>query len=1238
MSTQTRLSNEPSTVYPPLDCSLNFSEIIDLHIAHENRGAVYAFADSAGRITEISQFEFGRAAHRVAHLLRPQRRGPEGQVLAIAALADVLLYQTIVAGCITAGIVPFPISNRNSPAAVLHLLKSTDSHRLLTTKGSLARLVDAVAVDLAGQSPPYELSIEEIPFLGQIYPHLGHETKEDDFVLYPNPATRTPLDAVAMYLHSSGSTGFPKCIPETHRTCIHNASLDALMELREVSPRHAVGALPPFHTLGIMTQLIYTLLTGGTACIYAPVSAASKYVVPVVPTPENVLENARKTNATGILAVPAMILEWQAPEHVAYLKTLNILAYAGGPLASRVGDFLFSQGVRIVPIYGATESEIDAGEWAWMRFSTRVNVRWMPQGDGTFECQFLTVPETHQLAVENLPDVKGYSTKDLFEQHPTKPDLFRIVGRLDDVLIMANGEKTVPGPIENVIMASPAVSGAVMFGRERNQVGVLIEPHPQHKLDPNDVQQLARFRNMIWPLVEKANESAPTFARIYKEMILVTGSSKPMVRAPKGTVSKKATVALYKEEIEALYDTIEASGNAASDIAPPSSWTPQDLEPWLKTHASLLANADIRGGHDLFDQGFDSLNATFLRHRIVGALKNFGDDSAKAAAQKIPQNFVYAHPSIEELARAIISLMVVGDPNDSDPGPKDLIEGMIMKYSQGFNEAIIQPKIVPLASGIVVLLTGSTGGLGSHILDMLLSLDSVERVYAFNRRGRNISERQKEAFVDRGLDVELLTSKKLVYLEGDTSRSDLGLPADVWTTLRDRITVIIHNAWTLDFNKSLSTFEPHVKGTRNLIELARQSPNSSAVRTRVEPETVPFPEELQLDADVAIGNGYGESKYVSERILAASGLQATSFRIGQVCGAASNGAWSTTDWVPTIVKSSITMGSFPSDPSAVVAWIPPEVVARTIVDAAVRPDSPPFAINIVHPRPVTWDSVMSSMAHIAQRPLIPFADWFHQLETRASGATAEDMENIPGIKLLSFFSAAAGGQGGTKFSTLKAQALSDAMRLVKPLEMQDAERWMRYWREKGFINIADLILVTTFEGGEDGREVLDGRKYVGVRLESLGDVRVDFLGLDVAADLEHRAGNDIAQGRRTCDVWRLLETAGSGPHEVLLILTVPRIPVDFSLARRPHLREDGDWTCTVWVIKKGIFRYREFRPEASDGDCEIAFDVLKAVNISHSSEIPEEQFEITLEMAGMMLKKNVGKLENEVWTEMGTAR
>ncbi|KAJ7360798.1 hypothetical protein DFH08DRAFT_951448 [Mycena albidolilacea] len=382
---------------------------------------------------------------------------------------------------------------------------------------------------------------------------------------------------------------------------------------------------------------------------------------------------------------------------------------------------------------------------------------------------------------------------------------------------------------------------------------------------------------------------------------------------------------------------------------PLASWSSQDLEPWLKTHASLVADIDIRGGHDLFDQSFDSLNTTFLRHRIVGALKNSG---ATVAAQKIPQNFVYAHLSIEQLATAIATL-VRGGADDSADGPAALVEKMIAKYSEGFEAAVSHDsKSAASSNGTVVFLTGSTGGLGSHVLEILLSLS----VFTHSTEG---------------VKLQLLNGKKLVYLEGDTAKEYLGLPLDVWTTLCDTLTAIIHNAWTLDFNKGLSSFELHFDSCSRRLH-------------RLCPELGP--------------NAWSIPR-VSERILAASGLEATSFRIGQVTGSSSNGAWSTTDWVPAIVKSSTALGNFPSDPSNVVAWITPEAVFHTIVDAALSVKRLPFAVNLYN--------FLSDPSRTGSS------------NSRPARATAEDIERI----LLDFFKGAVAGAGTTAFSTLKAQAI-----------------------------------------------------------------------------------------------------------------------------------------------------------------------------------------------------------------------
>ncbi|KAF7303443.1 Acetyl-CoA synthetase-like protein [Mycena indigotica] len=1038
---------------PPLDGSLDVRGLIDFHLTNVNLSSAYSFANDNASLTDISRFEFARAAHRAAHLLF--REGARaGDVVAIVAHADALLYQAIVAGCIVAGLVPFPISQRNSEVALVHLLTTTNTRRILTTHKSLGPLLESISSQAAAAG----INVQEIPVLGELYPLLGREAPQDAFSAYPALSSRAKGTDVALYLHSSGSTGLPKPIPLPHRTVHSFAGMDLFRQFGELAPRLAVGALPPFHAMGVFLQLIAPIFSGGTACIYPPVSM-DEYRPPITATPENALDNARRAKANGIITVPAFLLEWaQREEDVRNLAALNMVMYSGGTLATKVGDYLVSQGVNLVQVYGGTEfaagntlkrTNVLPSEWNWLQISESVNIRWMAVGDGSFECQFLTTP-IHFPAIENLPDVPGYATKDLFERHPTKPHLYRIVGRLDDVLIMANGEKTVPGPMEDILTASPFIAGAVMFGRERNQIGVLVEP--SRPVNTQDPAALGEFRNLIWPVVEEANGIAPAFARVYKEMILVTSTEQPMIRAPKGTVVKKATIALYDAQITALYDTVEASTTA--DVRPPTSWAPIDIEPWLLTHTSFLSGKTMDIGGDLFEQGFDSLNATFLRHRIVAALRNYGEETA-AAARNIPQNFVYAHPSIPQLARAI-SALVYGTDSSSSVDATEMVEAMITKYTQEF------PPRAPhqQASEHVALLTGSTGGLGSHLLDILLRHPAVRTVYAFNRPGRTlVAERQATAFRERGLDVVLLQGKKLVFLEGDTTRADLGLQPEMLAVLRSTLTVIIHNAWALDFNKSLASFEPHVCGTRNLVDLALATDakfmftSSIASAQGWDRTKGAFPEELQLDAGVAVGNGYGESKYISERILAKSGLRATSFRIGQVTGSGSTGAWATTDWVPAIVKSSVALGCVPvtGESAASVAWLPPEAVAQAIVDVALLKTEQPFAVNLVHPRPVAWDFVFGAISQRLKLLILPMAQWLARVEERSRDASEGDMELVPAVKLLEFLKTAFTGAADVQFATARAESVSPAMKELKPLEVADVHRWLGYWESKDFL-------------------------------------------------------------------------------------------------------------------------------------------------------------------------------------------
>ena len=48
------------------------------------------------------------------------------------------------------------------------------------------------------------------------------------------------------------------------------------------------------------------------------------------------------------------------------------------------------------------------------------------------------------------------------------------------------------------------------------------------------------------------NAYAPAHSRIFKEMIIVASEDKPLPRVAKGTVAKKASLKLYKAEIDTL--------------------------------------------------------------------------------------------------------------------------------------------------------------------------------------------------------------------------------------------------------------------------------------------------------------------------------------------------------------------------------------------------------------------------------------------------------------------------------------------------------------------------------------------------------------------------------------------------------------------------------------------------------------------------------------------------------------
>lgn len=84
--------------------------------------------------------------------------------------------------------------------------------------------------------------------------------------------------------------------------------------------------------------------------------------------------------------------------------------------------------------------------------------------------------------------------------------------------------------------------------------------------------------------------------------------------------------------------------------------------------------------------------------------------------------------------------------------------------------------------GEVVLLTGSTGGFGCHVLAKLVENGTIKRVYAINRPSSDfdLRERQRRALLDQGLNLSIIDKSKVVLLEADLNVAKFGLDENVY--------------------------------------------------------------------------------------------------------------------------------------------------------------------------------------------------------------------------------------------------------------------------------------------------------------------------------------------------------------------------------------------------------------------------------------------------------------------------
>lgn len=128
---------------------------------------------------------------------------------------------------------------------------------------------------------------------------------------------------------------------------------------------------------------------------------------------------------------------------------------------------------------------------------------------------------------------------------------------------------------------------------------------------------------------------------------------------------------------------------------------------------------------------------------------------------------------------------------------------------------------------------------------------------------------------------------------------------------------VTDNAWEVNFNLSLPSFEPQILGLETLVDICRRtrakirfyfiSSISAALHSRRD-TAGPHVLEAEISDPEAPMNGYGASKWVAEHLLACAAdagvMNLSVFRLGQVGGPVETfghgSMWSRKDWVPAV--------------------------------------------------------------------------------------------------------------------------------------------------------------------------------------------------------------------------------------------------------------------------------------------------------------------------------------------------
>ncbi|KAI1389913.1 acetyl-CoA synthetase-like protein [Hypoxylon trugodes] len=831
-------------------------------------------------------------------------------------------------------------------------------------------------------------------------------------------------DEPVVMLQSSGSTGPPKLITITHGSL---STLDYHHSLPEVPERkkrdwaiwtfegeaRVYTVFPFFHLAGFLLS-VHATVFNNTSIVLGPPNVIPDGIL---------LKNIMLQQKLRAMFLPPSVVEEMLvdPGAIQFFKDLDFLAYSGAPFNPKTGDEL-SKVVELVSPYGATETfvipklAVEREDWVWHEFSpfSKHEMRPFDPTEGTYEMVVYGDESAKHISAiyHNLPGVTEYPTKDLFTQHPTKPRLFKYYGRRDDIIVLANGEKFNPIPLELSVQKHPSLKGVLVVGDGRIQTAIIVEPK-----EPLDEKARAKLLHDIWLDIEASNTLAAGPGRIHKGMVICASPDKPFTRTIKGTIVRKQTSETYLSDIERLYLDCPTDGGVTG---------PEPiLKPVFRRQAivdfvrSILAisfadGATIGAAEDFYAHGLDSIQtlsiASNLR-RLVGAQSS------------APVNWISAR-TISRIQPSLNSQTETGATARFLPfeefhgcfGRLDRIRGHVYNDT-AFKEPRCFADLLP------------------------------------QQRGRL---RRKADSIHDSVAQFL---HKATYLKAELGQQFFGLTKDKYDLLANEVDAIVYNSWRLDFGLAIRSFSPFLRATRDLVNLSVNSKKGmritfvssvSSVSAMAQRTTVP--EAPVQDPLASMNTAYAQSKLAAERILSTAterlGIPVNIVRVPQVGGPTDGCQWPEQPWISALLRTSKTLGYIPEQVAA-VDWTPVDILSFMMHDIILQPaqaeDQNQIRFyNISHPKPAPWGLLIKVAGDLLDvHSTIPLGKWTKKLKDIAN-PTAEDIEKMPALRLLGYYEMM--GDGMENMSLQTDNAMRNFEGEVPAVDEAMLGNWLRSWK------------------------------------------------------------------------------------------------------------------------------------------------------------------------------------------------